>query len=103
MTVLAMIFLVTGLIFLLLATAGVLRFPDFYTRAHAMGKSDTLGVTLSLMGLAVYAVYRGIPLNGLKILLIGLFIALANPTATHFLARAAYRTGLRPWTRRGST
>ena len=41
-TVIAVLFIVTGLIFFLGAAIGLLRFPDFYTRMHAAGKGDTL-------------------------------------------------------------
>ncbi len=100
MSILAGVFLVLGFLFLLVATIGVLRFPDFYTRLHAVGKCDTLGMALSLTGLAIY---EGLSLTGLKILIIAFFILLANPTGTHAVCRAAYRAGLRPWTREGKS
>jgi multicomponent Na+:H+ antiporter subunit G len=71
-----------------------LRLPDFYTRLHAMGKCDTLGVALVLIALAIH---EGASLYSLKILLISVCIGLSNPTATHALGRAAYKTGLVPW------
>ena len=98
MTLLATILLVLGLLFILLGVVGILRLPDFYTRLHAMGKCDTVGVTLVLMGLAVCI---GASLTTLKLLLIAAFIVIANPTATHALGRAAIKSGLRPWTRDG--
>lgn len=94
------VLLLLGLSFILLANIGVLRFPDFYTRLHAVGKCDTLGVALSLGALAVH---EGLSLTGLKILSVLVFIALANPTATHALGRAALRSGLKPWTGPGSS
>lgn len=86
-----------GFLFILVAVVGLLRMPDFYTRLHALGKSDTLGVTLVLGGLALHA--ESWWLTG-KIVLLLLIIFVANPTATHALARAAYHAGLRPWTRK---
>ena len=83
-----------GLFFLVVSSVGVVRLPDFYSRCHAVGKSETLGSMLVLFGLAVF---NGFEINTWKILIILLFIALANPTATHIIARAAYRTGLQPW------
>lgn len=96
MPFLAGIFLLAGLFFLLVGAIGVLRLPDFYTRLHAMGKCDTLGMLLCLLGLMFY---EGATLTTLKLLLIWIFIALANPTATHALSRAAYSAGLKPWVR----
>ena len=94
MSLAANIILMIGLAFIMLGVIGILRLPDFYTRLHAMGKCDTLGVALVLVALAIH---QGVSLYSLKILLISVCIGLANPTATHALGRAAYRTGLRPW------
>lgn len=96
MTIITTVLLVLGLLFILLGVVGILRLPDFYTRLHAMGKCDTLGVTLVLIALAVYA---GWSLSSAKLLLISVFIGLANPTATHALGRAALKSGLKPWSR----
>jgi len=85
-----------GLFFLMVGAIGLVRLPDFYTRLHAAGICDTLGLTLTLLGLMVY---QGLTLTSLKILIIWLFVLLASPTATHVLIRAAYRAGLKPWTR----
>lgn len=95
MTFLAMPLLL-GLLFILLGVVGILRLPDFYTRLHAMGKCDTLGVALVLIALALYT---GLTLSSAKLLLIAVFIGIANPTATHALGRAAIKAGLTPWTR----
>ena len=86
-------------IFVTLAGAiGLLRFPDFYSRLHATGKCDTLGSGLILMGLMVYHfAHYGTPLISIKILVLILFVFIANPTATHAIVKAAYRTGVRPW------
>lgn len=96
MSIITTVLLVLGLLFILLGVVGILRLPDFYTRLHAMGKCDTLGVTLVLLALAVYA---GWSLSSAKLLLISVFIGLANPTATHALGRAALKSGLQPWSR----
>lgn len=97
MIVVAHILLGLGLLFILAAIVGILRLPDFYTRLHAMGKCDTLGVTLVLVALAIY---EGPTLSSVKILLITLCIGLANPTATHALGRAAFKAGVLPWGQR---
>ncbi|MBI2918873.1 MAG: monovalent cation/H(+) antiporter subunit G [Chloroflexi bacterium] len=86
-----------GLFFVLVSALGLVRFPDFYTRSHALGKSDTLGTILVLGGLAVYG---GLTLSSLKLLLILIFVGLGNPTATHALTRAALRSRHEIWSRR---
>lgn len=84
----------TGFAFVLAGVIGILRLPDFYSRLHAMGKCDTLGVALIVAALMVA---QGASLVSLKLLFIVVFVWLANPTATHAIGRAAYRVGLTPW------
>ena len=93
-SVLGDVLLAAGFLFILAGVVGILRLPDFYTRLHAMGKCDTLGVGLMVAGLALQ---QGIPHQSLKMFLILVFVGLANPTATHALGRAAMRAGLKPW------
>jgi len=95
-TIVAMVLMVGGVFFLTVSSIGLLRLPDFYARTHAVGKSETLGAILTLSGLAVY---NGWELSTFKILFILIFVLIANPTATHAIARAALRSGLPPWTR----
>lgn len=71
----------------------MLRMPDFYTRMHAASVIETLGAGLILAGLCLQA---GLTLVTVKLLMIGLLILFASPTATHALARAAMVRGLRP-------
>lgn len=94
MTILVPLLLLSGAAFLCVSCVGLLRLPDFYTRAHAVGKAETLGSVLILLGLALY---NGIALSSLKLLLILVIVAITNPTATHALARAAIRSGLEVW------
>ena len=97
MTVLAAILMLIGVFFLTVSCMGVIRLPDFYSRTHAVGKSETLGAMLILAGLAIY---NGLAVSSLKLLLILVFVAIANPTATHAISRAALRSGLELWTRK---
>lgn len=90
----ALVLLLSGTFFLSVGSLGVVRLPDFFSRLHAVSKSDTLGAILSLGGLAVY---EGWQLTSLKLLLIPPVIAIVNSTAAHALARAAIRSGVQPW------
>ena len=90
----AVLFIGAGSFFLLIGSIGLIRLPDFYSRCHATGKSDTLGIMLILFGLVLY---EGFTLNSVKLLLILTFVGLTNPTATHALARAAYILGVKPY------
>jgi len=73
---------------------GVLRMPDFYTRLHPAGKTDTLAQMLIVAGLIVQA---GLSLVSVKLLLISMFLLITSPTATHAVAKAAHLSGIRPW------
>ena len=72
---------------------GVFRLPDFYTRLHAAGMTDTLGAGLILLGLVLQA---GWTLVTAKLVFIFIFIVWASPTAAHALALAALHGGLKP-------
>lgn len=94
MRLLVVFCLVGGAAFLGVSCFGLIRLPDFYSRAHAVGKAETLGSMLILVGLALH---NGVSLSTLKLFLILGIVAVTNPTSTHALARAAIRSGLKLW------
>jgi multicomponent Na+:H+ antiporter subunit G len=71
---------------------GIHRFPDFFSRMHAAGITDTLCAALILLGLALQA---GFTLATFKLFLIFAFLFFTSPTASHALANAALHSGLR--------
>jgi multicomponent Na+:H+ antiporter subunit G len=102
MDIIVVLLLFAGLFFFTGGALGILRFPDFYSRLHPAGKLDTLGLLLSLTGLALYNLHHfsvGALLTSLKIILIVVFVFLASPTATHAIVDAGIRAGLAPWTK----
>ncbi|MGB0513735.1 MAG: monovalent cation/H(+) antiporter subunit G [Wenzhouxiangellaceae bacterium] len=96
--VLSGVFLITGGVFGVLGGIGLLRFPDFYSRLHAAGITDTLVAFLIIMGLVLQT---GVDLVSFKLLLILLFMVFTSPTASHALARAALAAELTPYRRGG--
>ena len=72
---------------------GIHRFPDFYSRLHAAGITDTLCAMLILLGLGLQA---GWSLAAFKLALIFMFLFFTSPTASHALANAAQHSGLQP-------
>lgn len=100
MTIVAVTLVLSGVFFLVMGAVGLVRFPDFYSRMHAAGKCDTLGVLLVLIGLAIY---EGVTLSSAKILLIAVFLFMTSPTATHAIARSAFTHKVRVWTPDGRT
>ena len=86
--------LLTGLFFHAVAALGVVRLPDFYSRLHAVGKAETLGVLLTIGAVIVWV---GPTLTAVKVAFVAIFLFLANPTSTHAVGRAAFRLGVKPW------
>jgi multicomponent Na+:H+ antiporter subunit G len=102
LSVIAIILILLGLFFFFAGTVGILRLPDFYSRLHAAGKCDSLAATLMICGIAVYNLQPftfGALLVSIKLLLIALFVFIANPTATHVITEAALVLGVKPWKR----
>lgn len=85
--------LVAGSVFCIVGTVGLVRMPDFFTRVHAASVVDTLGAGLILCGLLLQA---GPTLVGAKLLMLGVLLLFASPTATHALTRAALIRGVAP-------
>ncbi len=88
--------LVTGLAFFVAGTVGLIRFPDIYTRLHALTKADTLG--LGFVSLAI-ALQSPSIFVALKVMLVWAVALAAGATACNLIAQYADRSGLRPWER----
>lgn len=78
------VLLAGGLFFFLIGTIGLIRLPDALTRAHGAAKCDTLGALLCISAVLIRTGFNG---SGFKLILIILFLWIANPSATHLLAR----------------
>jgi multicomponent Na+:H+ antiporter subunit G len=88
--------LVVGGLFFLAGTLGLLRFPDVYTRLHALTKADNVGLGLIVAGLALQASSWTI---AIKLLLIWLLVLLAGASVAHLVASSALSKGIRLWKR----
>jgi len=91
--ILSWVCLVAGSLLGIIGGIGMHRFPDFYTRLHAAGTTDTLCAFLFLLGLGFQA---GLTLASFKLFLIFAFIFFTSPTASHSLANAAVIGGIKP-------
>ena len=94
MNILAIIFIVAGLFFMIVSAVGVVRLPDVFSRSHAVSLTDSLGAFLMLFGVALH---EGIGINALKILVVLVLLYILNPVISHATIRAALRAGLKPW------
>jgi multicomponent Na+:H+ antiporter subunit G len=78
------ILLLVGCFFFLAGTLGVLRFPDLFSRLHALTKADNLGLGFIAAGMALHIAS---PWAALKIFLIWFFTLLASSTTCYLIAR----------------
>jgi multicomponent Na+:H+ antiporter subunit G len=85
--------LVIGSLMSVVGGIGVLRLPDFYSRLHAGGITDTMGAGFILVGLVLQA---GVGLAAVKLLMVMYFMLVASPTSSHALAQAAMVHKLAP-------
>ncbi len=103
--------LVVGWVFALTGSLGVLRMPDFYSRLHPAGMTDSLAQGFIVLGLCLFALQDLIPVTPapgelpdpgpdllttvgtfdlvLKLILLVALIYLTSPTSTHAIAKAA--------------
>jgi multicomponent Na+:H+ antiporter subunit G len=88
--------LIVGGLFFFAGTMGLLRFPDVYTRLHALTKSDNLGLGLIVFGLA-WQVESWLAV--VRLFLVWGLVMMAGMTCCHLVARTALEAGIVPWTR----
>ncbi len=89
-------FIILGVPFFLSGTVGLLRFPDIYTRLHALTKADNVGLGLIVLGLAFQADNWQIVT---KLVLIWILVLLASSASCHLVARRAMQNQIQPWSR----
>jgi multicomponent Na+:H+ antiporter subunit G len=95
---LATLCLAVGGLFFLAGTVGLLRFPDVYSRLHALTKADNLGLGWIVLGCAMLA--DSWHVAG-KLWLIWFLVMLASTTSCHLVARAARSMNVPPWKQPG--
>lgn len=89
-------FIILGLPFFLSGTVGLIRFPDVYTRLHALTKADNVGLGCIVWGLALQS---GSWAVAAKLLLTWLLVLVASSASCHLVARSAIQKKIQPWTR----
>lgn len=89
--IISAVFLLGGAIFCVIGGIGVVRLPDFYTRCHGAGVTDTAGAAGILVGLMFIAQ----PLVIVKLVTILVFLWLTSAASSHALGKAAFASGLR--------
>jgi len=92
---LSTLLIVTGALFFIAGTLGLLRFPDAYTRLHALTKADNVGLGFVVFGLVLQAASLT---TALLLLLIWLLVMLAGAGGGQLVAEAALRHNIPAWT-----
>ena len=78
---------------MLLASVGIVRFPDVYSRIHALGVSGTLGIGCVLLASSIY--FGFVQGNGsIKEVSVIVVLFLTSPVSVHLLSQAAYRNDI---------
>ena len=81
-------------VFFVAGTVGILRFPDVYTRLHALTKPDNVGLGFVVAGLALQAGQLAVVL---KLLLIWLLVLASSSLSCQLIARSSWIRNIRPW------
>jgi multicomponent Na+:H+ antiporter subunit G len=87
------VFFALGIFFIFAGVIGMLRMPDTFCRLQSSTNIVTMGGLSVLTGAAIYGFYSGNSGLGIKAIVIGIFIILTNPAASHAMAKAAYKSG----------
>ena len=103
LTALIWIALIIGMTFNALGVAGILRFPDVYTRLHADTKCTTFGSIFTALAVVLYAASE-YPKNAdgqyamfaFHTILAVVVLCFTNATSAHAIARAAHKRGHKP-------
>lgn len=78
-------FIFFGALFLLISAIGLVRFPDIYTRMHAITKATSFGLLLIIIGIAIFF---NTGIVWLKAALVIVFIYFTAPLAAHSIAQS---------------
>ncbi|MGY5849127.1 monovalent cation/H(+) antiporter subunit G [Salegentibacter sp. F14] len=93
-TIIIVILITLGTLFILLAAVGMVRMPDTYLRISVTTKAATLGVGLLLVSSAIYFNDTSVTSRALVIIL---FVLLTAPVSAHLIGRASYFMGVKLW------
>ena len=86
--------MLAGAVLALLASVGVLRMPDVFTRMQSSTKASTLGLGCLLVGLVMLHPNAEFVIRAASI---SAFVMLTAPVSAHVIARAAAQTGSPLW------
>ncbi len=82
--------LLCGLSIFVVEIYGIFHLKYVLNRMHAAAMGDTLGISISLIGLMIFS---GLNFTTLKMMLIVVFLWLASPVSSHLIARLEVSSG----------
>ncbi len=82
--VIGTLFVIAGLCIFCVELVGVFRYQNVLNRMNAAAMGDTLGISLSLLGLMIFS---GFTFTTLKLALVIFFLWCASPVSSHLIAR----------------
>ena len=88
------VLLVFAVFFFVGGTVGLMRFPDVYSRLHALTKADNIGLGFVVLALLIQAESWN---WALKLLLVWILVMAASATNAYLIARSAIRKDIAPW------
>lgn len=94
--VITVLLLLAAMFFFVAGTVGLLRFPDLYSRLHALTKADNVGLGLTVLAL-MFQAESG--LQRIQLGLIWVLVLVASATACLLIGKEARRRGMKPWTK----
>lgn len=94
-SILTWILLLVGSFFAVVGGIGIVRLPEFFSRLHGGGITDTLGAGL-IMIIAGLLFQGELSLVTVKLLMILFFLMVTSPTSCHALAKSAMTQGFKP-------
>ncbi|MEF3255141.1 MAG: monovalent cation/H(+) antiporter subunit G [Deferribacterales bacterium] len=86
--ILVIISIMLGLIFLTAGTIGIIRFPDYLCKMHALTKADNVGFGFIVLGCIIY--YQDIFVT-LKLILLWFLVIIGSATFSYLLVTKFYQ------------
>ena len=89
MTVIVSFFLLAGCLIVFSAALGIVRFPTFYIRIHAVSQAPSLGVICIIFAAVLFFSITGVGFAG-RAFLVFLFLYFTSALGTHMISKSFY-------------
>lgn len=89
-----MILTTIGAIFILIASFGIFKMPDFYSRLSVTIKAATMGIGCILVAAVLHFSEFSVTSKAIAIMF---FLFITSPVAGFLISKVAYKTGTKLW------